>query len=196
MTTNTAADARDIVQSILLAWDRRREDLNVRPDAKAAFIAVQAGKLLAFAAAEQQRIPLSDPTLSKNETVADAGEVRAKIAQAIHDPGATEGYKGERSLTEWQTDAVMRALVPIAPDGVESWQDISSAPKDGTFMLLASNVGHVACGFWNGALEGWQTEWGTFHSETTVAGKPCQITHRQPMPPPPALSSIHGETGK
>lgn len=37
-------------------------------------------------------------------------ELKKRIATAIFDPGATEGYKGERTLTEWQTDAVMRAL--------------------------------------------------------------------------------------
>lgn len=36
--------------------------------------------------------------------------LRITIARAIADPGATEGYKNDRSLTEWQTDAVMRAL--------------------------------------------------------------------------------------
>jgi hypothetical protein len=37
-------------------------------------------------------------------------DLRKAIAQAIYDPGATEGYKGERSLTDWQTDAVMSAI--------------------------------------------------------------------------------------
>jgi len=51
-------------------------------------------------------------------------EVRKRVASAIFDPGATEGYKGDRTLTEWQTDAVMRALAPFkggavpAPDKV------------------------------------------------------------------------------
>ncbi|WP_037437845.1 hypothetical protein [Sinorhizobium fredii] len=39
--------------------------------------------------------------------------LKKKMAAAIFDPGATEGYKGDRTLTEWQTDAVMRALDAI-----------------------------------------------------------------------------------
>lgn len=37
-------------------------------------------------------------------------DLRKVIAGAISDPGATQGYKGERTLTEWQTDAVLAAL--------------------------------------------------------------------------------------
>ncbi len=36
--------------------------------------------------------------------------LRKKLAAAIFDPGATEGCKGDRTLTEWQTDAAMRVL--------------------------------------------------------------------------------------
>jgi hypothetical protein len=46
------------------------------------------------------------------------------VAQAIFDPGATEGYKGDRTLTEWQVQAVMRAITSHTPalppvDGLE-----------------------------------------------------------------------------
>lgn len=42
-------------------------------------------------------------------------DLRKQIAFAISDPGnAGEGYKGERTLTEWQVDAVMRVV-----DGLE-----------------------------------------------------------------------------
>lgn len=37
-------------------------------------------------------------------------ELRKRVMRAIFDPGATEGFKGDRDLTTWQTDAVMRAL--------------------------------------------------------------------------------------
>jgi hypothetical protein len=38
-------------------------------------------------------------------------DLRKRIAFAISDPGNSgEGYKGDRTLTEWQTDAVMRAI--------------------------------------------------------------------------------------
>lgn len=33
-----------------------------------------------------------------------------KIATAIFDPGHVVGYKGERTLTQWQVDAVMKAI--------------------------------------------------------------------------------------
>lgn len=42
-------------------------------------------------------------------------DLRKVIAQAIYDPGATEGYKGDRSLTDWQTDAVMRVIKADLP---------------------------------------------------------------------------------
>ena len=37
-------------------------------------------------------------------------DLRKKLAVAIFNPGATEGYKDDRTLTEWQADAVMRVL--------------------------------------------------------------------------------------
>lgn len=50
-----------------------------------------------FGAPGSTRLAACDPT-------------RKQIAMAISDPGATEGYKGERSLTAWQADAVMRVI--------------------------------------------------------------------------------------
>jgi hypothetical protein len=44
-------------------------------------------------------------------------EVRKAIAGAIFDPGATEGYKCDRTLTQWQVDAVMRALAALTTKG-------------------------------------------------------------------------------
>lgn len=43
--------------------------------------------------------------------------LRKAVASAISDPGVTEGYKGDRTLTEWQVDAVMRALATPTPQG-------------------------------------------------------------------------------
>lgn len=37
-------------------------------------------------------------------------DLRERIFAAISDPGATEGYRGDGDLTEWQTRAVMRVL--------------------------------------------------------------------------------------
>ncbi|RYC10038.1 hypothetical protein [Ciceribacter ferrooxidans] len=40
----------------------------------------------------------------------DISDLRKRIASGIFDPGATEGLEGDRDLTTWQTDAVMRVL--------------------------------------------------------------------------------------
>ncbi len=56
-------------------------------------------------------------------------------AAAIFDPGATEGLKGDRTLTEWQTDSVMRAL-SAAPSG--------QAPLEGVDAIyIASKTKHA-----------------------------------------------------
>jgi hypothetical protein len=46
---------------------------------------------------------------------------RKRISAAIFDPGTTEGYKGDRSVTQWQTDAVMRVIfdAPQAPEAAQ-----------------------------------------------------------------------------
>lgn len=44
-------------------------------------------------------------------------DLRKAVATAIFDPGATEGLQGSRTLTEWQTDAVMRALSTARLEG-------------------------------------------------------------------------------
>jgi hypothetical protein len=52
-----------------------------------------------------------------------ARALRKKLGSAISDPGVTQGYKGERTLTEWQLDAVMpivlEALRGASGGGVE-----------------------------------------------------------------------------
>ena len=55
---------------------------------------------------------IGNATPAQPDKIAEAarGGVRKAVASAIFDPGATEGYRGERTVTEWQTDAVMRAL--------------------------------------------------------------------------------------
>lgn len=54
-------------------------------------------------------------------------KLRKIVAAAIFDPGKTEGYKGDRTLTEWQTDAVMRALMPFYPT---HWRPLPAAPTE------------------------------------------------------------------
>ena len=40
---------------------------------------------------------------------------KSVIAAAIYDPGATQGYKGDRTLTEWQADAVVYTILDLIP---------------------------------------------------------------------------------
>lgn len=49
-----------------------------------------------------------EPSPSTHVVATD--DLRKRVVRAIFDPGATEGFKGDRDLTTWQTDAVMRAL--------------------------------------------------------------------------------------
>lgn len=46
-----------------------------------------------------------------------AKDFRLRVRRAIFDPSRTEGHKGDRDLTAWQTDAVMRAIG--FPEGVK-----------------------------------------------------------------------------
>jgi len=39
-------------------------------------------------------------------------ELRKRIREAILLPGSTEGPQGDRTVTEWQADAVLTALKP------------------------------------------------------------------------------------
>ena len=56
-------------------------------------------------------------------------ELRKRIMFAIFDPGASEGFKGDRDLMTWQTDAVMKVLredAGLTPE--EAWQELCEAP--------------------------------------------------------------------
>ncbi|MCA0275853.1 MAG: hypothetical protein LCH86_07615 [Proteobacteria bacterium] len=64
---------------------------------------------------------------------------RKTVAAAIFDPGATEGFKGARTLTEWQTDAVMRALAALPPVGGEEVDRYDQGRRDMLNALLALN---------------------------------------------------------
>lgn len=48
--------------------------------------------------------------------------LRKRIMIAIFDPGATEGFKGDRDLTTWQTDAVMKVVDEAEADRAEQWR--------------------------------------------------------------------------
>lgn len=73
---------------------------------------LEAAKAAAFADYERRILSaLAHPPAKREagENV-DASILRERVSRAIFDPGQTEGYKGERTLTDWQTDAVMRVL--------------------------------------------------------------------------------------
>lgn len=59
----------------------------------------------------------ASPSPFDQADVKPSAELRKRIMRAIFDPGATEGFKLERDLTTWQTDAVMRALAAPASEG-------------------------------------------------------------------------------
>jgi hypothetical protein len=50
----------------------------------------------------------------------DHVELRKRVMRAIFDPGATEGFKGDRNLTTWQTDAVMRVMASYGKPATEA----------------------------------------------------------------------------
>ena len=56
-------------------------------------------------------------------------ELRKRIMFAIFDPGASEGFKGDRDLTTWRTDAVMKVIredAGLTPE--EAWQELCETP--------------------------------------------------------------------
>ncbi|KKX28258.1 hypothetical protein [Rhizobium sp. LC145] len=61
-----------------------------------------------LALAKQQAADSASPPPQQHLQPTD--DLRKRVMRAIFDPGATEGFKGDRDLTTWQTDAVMRAL--------------------------------------------------------------------------------------
>lgn len=69
----------------------------------------QLGKMIRAQKPDQWK-PLYPEPPAPQIHVADPDDLRKRIMRAIFDPGATEGFKGDRDLTTWQTDAVMRAL--------------------------------------------------------------------------------------
>lgn len=78
---------------------------------------------------------------------------------------------------------VVNALTAaLAVDGValQGWQDISTAPHDGTRILLWASAWHDPCsGSWYGS------DWRQVYDLPTFAHSP---THWMPLPPTPAAS--------
>ena len=65
------------------------------------------------------------------------------------------------------------------------WQDISTAPKDGTSVLVADGDGAVFEARW---LEDHEEWWRTNNDPTDHWGQFIEATHWRPLPPPPSES--------
>lgn len=103
-------------------------------------------------------------------------------------------FDGECHLTDAEAReaaaeiASLRAQLEDARRADE-WQDISTAPKDGTELLLAHSEA-VFSGWWHdGGSAGW-TDGSTNHYDDYCLLHP---THWRPLPAPPALQSTDGK---
>lgn len=91
-------------------------------------------------------------------------------------------------------------LHPSPPEGmVEGWQDIATAPKDGTYLLLweqySTNpfVGCWAFGSWSVSHEHVDAEGGWDGAIVVDSISQDRITHWIPLPPSPATSAGSGK---
>ena len=76
-----------------------------------------------------------------------------------------------------QANADSQAELAKAEQRVAEWQPISTAPKDGSFILLATPKGRIADGFWSLVYGVWSWPY--------VMVEP---THWMPLPTPPKRS--------
>lgn len=89
------------------------------------------------------------------------------------------------------------------PEGmVGGWQDIATAPKDGTYLLLweqySTNpfVGCWAFGSWSVSHEHVDAEGGWDGAIVVDSISQDRITHWMPLPPPPTTSAGSGKGGE
>jgi hypothetical protein len=81
-------------------------------------------------------------------------------------------------------------IIRSAHADAASWQDISSAPKDGTWVLLAEFVSFIKAGLL--FIGCWRQEGSDGFWEEGRYGTRVEVTHWLPLPPPPAK----GDTSK
>jgi hypothetical protein len=121
--------------------------------------------------------------------------VEKQISAAIFDPGAEVGMKHDRSLTSWQTDAVMNVLTRLVLDELdaskariaEGWQPIETAPKNGDIVdLFVSGARRTDCR-WNIAGHFWER----FPSGQFAFGEDEEPTHWRAPPPHPQTGVKH-----
>lgn len=81
---------------------------------------------------------------------------------------------------------------------MSEWQDIKTAPKDGTSVMLHCSDGYICVGEWSENLNyddksGW-TDHGV-ESWTYEQYRFIDPTHWQPLPPPPVIRARLEEKG-
>jgi hypothetical protein len=90
------------------------------------------------------------------------------------------------SIDAWE----QKAEATLATGRETAWQDISTAPKDGTYVLLYSKS-HTYTGSWREGSryepQPWELAW------RDGSGKFNTVTHWQPLPPPPSALVEGGE---
>lgn len=74
---------------------------------------------------------------------------------------------------------------------MSEWQDISTAPKDGTVILVYANQGrmhngiHAARPHWSGRTGAYGHDWAHANYQDLGDHVSGYVTHWQPLPPPP-----------
>lgn len=123
------------------------------------------------------------------------GDGRDKVREAL-DALATL----EAQLEAIGAGGVSGPLMGRAPEGmVGGWQDIATAPKDGTYLLLweqySTNpfVGCWAFGSWSVSHEHVDAEGGWDGAIVVDSISQDRITHWMPLPPEPATSAGSGK---
>jgi len=75
-----------------------------------------------------------------------------------------------------------------ASGGVDGWMPIETAPKDGTYILIAE-------GDFMDIAKWWMPDYGPGYWGDIDGTPSCTPTHWRPRPPPPTVSSRHSEEG-
>ena len=88
-----------------------------------------------------------------------------------------KGYSALMARTKLYTSNQVAAAIAKAEQRVAEWQPIETAPKDGSFILLATPKGRIADGFWSLVYGVWSWPY--------VMVEP---THWMPLPTPPKRS--------
>lgn len=99
--------------------------------------------------------------------------------------------EAQRQWREQQADAAEPAdLADVRAAAERFWQPISTAPKDGTRILLCFGGYRIECGQWDDDRYAtkprpyWTGDWEPVCGKLWYRGN--QPTHWQPLPPPPS----------